>query len=293
MKVGDYVSGLQQQFSDAGLCFAHGTDNSYDEACYLVFASLSLDWQEFEAELDRQLTPAEIALLDRRSRQRIRDRIPTAYLVGTAWFAGHEFKADSRALIPRSPIAELIENRFTPLLRQSPQRVLDLCCGGGCIGIAIALEFPDASVDLADLSVDALGLAKENIDRFSLQDRVAPLQSDLFSGLPGQRYDLIVSNPPYVGAEELSDLPAEFRHEPRSGLESDDQGLQLPLRILSAAADHLAESGVLVMEVGYSHHLLAERYPDIPFLWLDFQRGGEGVFLLRRQQLEMYRERFS
>jgi len=292
MKVGDYIFELARRFEQADLCYGHGTDNPDDEAYYLVFASLELGWDEAPIALERELSRAERAMLDQRARLRLVERIPTAYLVGTAWFAGHPFHSDHRALVPRSPIAELIHNRFEPLLPAPPGRVLDLCCGGGCIGIAVALEFPEAHVDLSDISEDALQLARENVILHGVETRVEVILSDLFGRLSGRRYDLIVSNPPYVGHEELAELPAEFGHEPRSGLFSDDAGLALPLQILAQAAEALSEQGALIMEVGFSHPLLSSRCPDVPFLWLDFEQGGEGVLMLTRQQLIEYRDRF-
>ncbi len=292
MNVAEFMDRLERRFEAASLCYAHGTDNSRDEAAYLVFSTLSLSWDDYPLVLQQELTGAELELLEERARRRLTERIPTAYLVGTAWFAGYPFRSDQRALVPRSPIAELVQNRFQPLLPAAPDRVLDLCCGGGCIGIATALEFPDARVDLADISADALGLARENIDLHGLASRMETVQSDLFDNLGGRRYDFIVCNPPYVSQEEVDTLPAEFRHEPRSGLVSGDQGLELPSRILAGAADSLNESGSLVLEVGYSHSLLTQRYPDIPFLWLEFDRGGEGVLRLTRDQLLEYRQRF-
>ena len=241
MKVSDYIDVLSRRFEQAGLCYAHGTDNPWDEACYLVFASLSLDFENFPTALRRDLSDEELELLEERARRRLEDKIPTAYLVETAWFAGHQFKSDQRALIPRSPIAELIGQQFVPLLVNRPQTVLDLCCGGGCIGIAVALAFPECRVDLLDNSSDALDLARENVSLYRLQGRVELMCSDLFDGLEGQRYDLIVSNPPYVSQQEIDALPAEFNHEPHAGLLSDDKGMELPKRILAAASDHLTE----------------------------------------------------
>ena len=216
--------------------------------------------------------------------RRIQERVPVAYLVDEAWFAGLPFHSDQRALVPRSPLAELILNHYAPLLSEPPRRVLDLCTGGGCIGIATATVFPDAEVDLADISVDALALAEQNIQRHQLQSRVKTVASDLFDGVEG-RYDLIVSNPPYVSADEVVSLPAEYGHEPSLGLLSDEEGLLIPLQIMRQAAEFLTEEGVLVMEVGYSWEALMSRYPDLPVIWLAFEQGGEGVMAITRESL--------
>jgi ribosomal protein L3 glutamine methyltransferase len=227
--------------------------------------------------------------------RRIRERIPVAYLVGEAWFAGLPFFVDERVLIPRSPIAELIHSGFEPLLPAEPSRVLDLCCGSGCIGIATAVSFPQAQVDLADISADALDVARRNISRHALQGRVQALQSDLFLQLTEHcqvagKYDLIVSNPPYVSADEVAELPAEYRQEPALGLLSDDSGLAIPLQILRDAADYLNPGGVLILELGYSWPLLSERYPQLSVTWLEFDSGGEGVLAIDREALIRARE---
>jgi ribosomal protein L3 glutamine methyltransferase len=228
-----------------------------------------------------------LQLLKSKVAQRIEKRTPVAFLVGEAWFAGHKFNCDARALIPRSPIAELITQKFQALIESPPRRILDLCCGGGCIGIACAHEFPDSQVDLVDLSEDCLALAADNVGLHKLAERVSCIRSDLFSGLDGT-YDLIVSNPPYVSRQELQALPAEYRHEPQAGLLSHDDGLQIPLTLLQRAGDFLSSDGLLIMEVGYSAELLVHRLPDVPFLWLEFEHGGEGVFALQAAQLRQY-----
>src|SRR5690606_23590675 len=219
--------------------------------------------------------------------RRIEERVPVAYLVGEAWFCGLPFKVDERVLIPRSPIAELINNRFEPLLNREPLRILDLCTGSGCIGIACALAFPDAQVDLADISTDALQLAQENVQRHGLEQQVRVIESDLFTAVQGP-YDLIVTNPPCVSRQEVDELPAEYHHEPELGLLSLDDGLDIPLRILREAAAHLHEDGVLVLEVGYSREALTARLPGVPLLWLEFEHGGDGVCALTAQQLRQY-----
>lgn len=284
MKVGEYINEVASRFEQAGLFYGHGTDNADDEALYLVFSYLGLDYAGDESQFERSLSEQELSELRQLADRRIDERVPVAYLVGEAWFAGIPFHSDARALVPRSPLAELILNHYSPLLSEPPARVLDLCTGGGCIGIASAVVFADAEVDLADISVDALALAEQNIRRHQLQSRVKTVASDLFDGVNG-RYDLIVSNPPYVSAEEVMGLPAEYAHEPSLGLLSDEEGLLIPLQIMRQAPDFLTEQGVLVLEVGYSWEALMSRYPELPVIWLEFEQGGEGVMAITRESL--------
>ncbi|PKM05157.1 MAG: 50S ribosomal protein L3 N(5)-glutamine methyltransferase [Gammaproteobacteria bacterium HGW-Gammaproteobacteria-6] len=281
------------RFHEQGLFFGHGSDNAWDEARLLVLHALFLPWETPEAYLDCRVTDVErdqvLALL----RQRTEQRIPAAYLTGHARFAGLDFMVDERVLVPRSPIAELIERRFTPWLKHEPQQILDMCTGSGCIGIACAYSFKQAQVVLADLSADALAVAESNIEAHQLQDRVEARWSDGFDGLPGERFDLIVSNPPYVDAEDMADLPDEYLHEPEMGLAAGHDGLDLVRRLLSQAADHLREEGVLVIEVGNSMvHVVAE-WPEVDFHWVEFERGGHGVFVLTAAQCRRYQAVFA
>ncbi|MCP5357438.1 MAG: 50S ribosomal protein L3 N(5)-glutamine methyltransferase [Pseudomonadales bacterium] len=275
---------VSRQFEQAELFYGHGTDNPWDEAVYLVFSALGIPFDCDDNMLQKTLSEDERTRVNALVRERIESRRPVAYLVREAWFAGLPFAVDERVLIPRSPLAELILNEFDPLLERPPARVLDLCTGSGCIGIATALAFPDAEVDLADISAEALILARENIGRHGLEGRVSVHQSDLFASLDGP-YDLILCNPPYVSQEEIDELPEEYRHEPALGLHSEDNGLAIPLQILRDAPRYLSEDGLLIMEVGYSHEALAERLPGVPFLWLEFAHGGEGIFALTARQL--------
>lgn len=291
MKIAELIQQMAARLDSADLCFGHGTDNALDEAFYLIYGLLGIDFADEQA-MQRELRATEEAMLDAALRRRIDDRVPTAYLVGRAWFAGHEFYCDERALVPRSPIAELINSEFEPLLHKPVSKVLDLCTGGGSIGIATALLWPECEVDLADISPDALTLAETNIALHSLESRVRVLESDLFGGVD-DRYDLIVSNPPYVPEQEYQELPAEFVQEPSLGLISADDGLAIPLKILRDAVDYLSADGILVMEVGYSHPQLSERLKQVPLLWLEFERGGEGVLALTARQLQQYREQFK
>jgi len=292
VKLQQYIRDTAASLEGAGLCFAHGTDNALDESVYLVYGSLGIDYGLSLDAADRELDESEIRLLDERVSRRIRDREPVAYILGEAWFCGLPFFSDRRALIPRSPIAELIMNDFAGLLQGEPRRIMDLCTGSGCIGIACAVHFPAARVDLVDIDDDCLRLASENSDRHGTSDRVQILQSDLFEQVYG-RYDLIVANPPYVSAAEIEDLPPEFRHEPNLGLLSEEAGLQIPVRIVQQAAQYLERGGLLIMEVGYSAEGLSERLSDVPLLWLDFEQGGEGVMAITREQLEHYREHLN
>ena len=271
--------------ADAGVHCGHGAGNVRDEAVFLVFGALNLDFQRPVERQDRDLAKREIEGIERLVRRRVEDRVPTAYLLGKAWFAGHEFICDSRALIPRSPLAELIGNGFEPLLGDDPRGVLDLCCGGGCIGIACALRFPSCHVDLADLSEEALELARENIRLHSLEERVSAWQADLFEGLNG-RYDLILANPPYVSPQEIAQLPAEYRHEPALGLDGGADGVAIAERLLRQAAKRLNPGGWLILETGYSAGELENRFPETDFLWLEFEHGGAGVCALKRPQLQ-------
>ncbi|MCF6752545.1 50S ribosomal protein L3 N(5)-glutamine methyltransferase [Pseudomonas stutzeri] len=288
----DYVRWAVSQFHRAQLFFGHGTDNAWDEARQLVLGALHLPWAMSDAYLDCRLEDDECAHLEGLLRRRIEERVPAAYLLGEAWFCGLPFIVDERVLIPRSPIAELIEQRFRPWLAHEPARILDLCTGSGCIGIACAYEFPAAEVVLADLSFDALEVANQNIEQHELEERVYTVQSDGFDGLPGQRFDLIVSNPPYVDAEDFADMPAEYHHEPALGLACGDDGLNLVRRMLAEAADHLSEHGTLIVEVGNSKVHVGELYPEVDFTWLEFAKGGHGVFLLAARQCREHQALF-
>ena len=284
--VRDYLRWIISRFNDAGLYYGHGTDNAQDEAWYLVCGALKLPFDLDGRLLDGRLTEAERQRLEQLVERRISERVPVAYLVGEAWFAGLPFNVDERVLVPRSPLAELIDVGFQPWLGDvEPEHILDLCTGSGCIGIACAFAFPEARVVLSDVSADALAVARSNIERHSLSDRVTVLQSDVFAGLEGQCFDLIVSNPPYVDAEDLAGMPAEYQAEPALGLGSGDDGLDITRRILQQAAGHLNEGGLLVVEVGNSGRALDEAFPELPLTWVEFERGGHGVFVISKDDL--------
>lgn len=288
----DYIRWAVSRFQAQELFFGHGTDNAWDEARQLVLGALHLPWEMADAYLDCRLEDDEQRHLQLLLSRRIDERVPTAYLLGEAWFCGLPFVVDERVLVPRSPIAELIDQRFRPWLDKEPGRILDLCTGSGCIGIACAYEFPAAEVVLADLSFPALEVANRNIERHGLDERVYTVQGDGFSELPGQRFDLIVSNPPYVDAEDFADMPAEYQHEPAMGLACGEDGLDLVRRILAEAAEHLTEKGLLIVEVGNSQVHVEALYPEVDFAWLEFSRGGQGVFMLSAQQCRLHQQLF-
>ncbi|HJU26963.1 MAG TPA: 50S ribosomal protein L3 N(5)-glutamine methyltransferase [Rhodanobacteraceae bacterium] len=287
----DCIRYAASRFNAAGLTFGHSHDNAIDEATHLVLSSLHLPPDLPPAYGQARLTAREKSRVLDLVEQRIDTREPVAYLVGEAWFAGLRFKSDPRALVPRSPIAELIESGFSPWLDdREVERALDLCTGSGCIGIAMAAHNPHWHVDLADVDERALHLARENIGLHQLEDRVRAVRSDLFAGLQGERYDLIVSNPPYVTAQEFAALPPEYRHEPRLGLVAGDDGLDVALRILRDAPEHLDDDGLLIVEVGESERALDALLPKVPFVWLDFKVGPMGVFALGRRDLVEHAE---
>ncbi|HIO30839.1 50S ribosomal protein L3 N(5)-glutamine methyltransferase [Marinobacter salarius] len=283
--VRDYLRYVSSRFADSPLYFGHGTDNVWDESVQLVMRSLHLPLENNTLFLDARLTREERALILDRMQRRIDDRVPLAYLLGEAWFMGLPFHVDERVLVPRSPLGELIQGGLQPWLGNKPVgRILDLCTGSGCIGIAAASVFEDAEVDLADISTDALDVAAVNIDYHEVGDRVSTVRSDVFDGLEG-RYDVILSNPPYVDADDIADMPAEYGHEPELGLAAGGDGLDIAHRILARAADYLNPGGLLIVEVGNSWVALQEAYPDMPFTWLEFENGGDGVFLLTAENL--------
>ena len=280
-----------RQFEAARLWFGHGSDNAFDEAAELVLFGAGLRHEDAPGVYERRLSTKQRDAVDKLFERRIRERVPAAYLTQRMWFMGLQFHVDERVLVPRSPIAELLEARFEPWIEAARvQAILDIGTGSGCIAIASAVAFPRATVDATDISPDALAVARINIERHGVGGRVRAVQSDVFAGLAGCRYDVIVTNPPYVGAEEMAGLPDEYQREPALGLRGGKDGLDIVRRILAGAPQHLQPGGILICEVGNTEAALMEALPNVPFTWLEFARGGGGVFLLTYDQLQTHRE---
>lgn len=290
--VRDWIRFGATQFTKAELFFGHGTDNSWDEAIQLILWVTRMPWDRLEHIVDSRLTAEEKEQVLALYRQRIEQRLPAPYLTGVAYFAGLEFNVNRDVLIPRSPIGELIEQGFEPWLAEEPMRILDLCTGSGCIGIACAMAFPGALVDISDVSTAALSVARSNIAKHQLQEQVNAIESDLFSAID-HSYDLIVSNPPYVDAADMASLPKEFQVEPPLALESGDDGLDFTRRLLREAEHYLHDEGLLVVEVGNSWLALEQAFPNVPFTWLELEHGGHGVFVISKTQLVEHRADFQ
>jgi len=289
LTVGALIERSARRLSRARVFFGHGTDNARDEAAALILHALRLPHDAAPAHYRRRVAAAAAARAMALVSRRIQERIPAAYLTGVSGFAGLRFRVDARVLVPRSPIAELIERRFEPWIEPARvRRVLDIGTGSGCIAIATARALPQARVDAVDVSAAALAVARANVRWHRLGRRVRLVRSDHFSALKRSTYDIIVTNPPYVGARELNSLPPEYRHEPRVALAAGRTGLDSVRVILREAARHLRPRGLLVVEVGNSERALRRAFPRLPFMWLQFERGGGGVFLLTREELEAH-----
>lgn len=280
----DYIRWAMSRFSQAQLYFENGSESAFEEARSLVLRSLHLPYELHDKYLDCHVHTDEHAVLQDVLKQRIEQRLPTAYILGEAWFAGVLFKVDPRVMVPRSPLDELIPQQFAPWLSKMPLRILDLCAGSGCIGIACAHEFPEAEVLLADISEAALVVADENIVLQQLSERVQTLHSDMFAQLTAQRFDLIVCKPPYISAKQWSQLPLEYQHEPKQGSIAAEQGLEFIQQVIQQAGEYLTEDGLLVLEVGPHQAQLIAQYPDIDFTWLEHSHAGNAVLALTAPQ---------
>jgi ribosomal protein L3 glutamine methyltransferase len=292
--VEELVRAAALELEESEVFFGHGTDNPLDEAAMLVFHVMELDHAQAELGYSLEVPGDKRRRVEELLARRISERIPAAYLIGEAWFCGLDFYVDERVLVPRSPIAELIQDEFSPWI--APDRinnVLDLCTGSGCIGIAVAVAFPEARVDLADLSPEAVEVARINVARHGLGSQVSVYEGDLFNPVRGHSYDVIVSNPPYVAEAEFRALPDEYNKEPGMGLVAGVDGLDLVRTILLEAADFLEPGGILVVEVGSAEQALEQAFPDVPFTWLEFEYGGSGVFTMSREELLAHRGQFE
>ena len=285
--VGAIFRDAVRRFERAALHYGHGTHNARDDAAWLILHSLRLPLDDLRPHLKRVLTPAERHRIATLVERRVRERIPVAYLVHEAWLGAHSFYVDPRVIIPRSFIAELARQGFEPWLRRPVRRALDLCTGSGCLAVLLAMRFPGARLDASDLSAAALAVARRNVMRYRLGRRIRLVRSDLFAALGARRYDLVVSNPPYVKASSMRTLPSEYRHEPRAALAGGADGLDLVRRILAEARAHLAPGGLLVCEIGHNKRALETAFPALPFVWLETSAGAEHVFLLERERLPL------
>ncbi len=283
----DWIRFAVSRLDEAQVFFGHGTDNAYDEAVWLIMSALHLPLDTLDNFLDAVITAEERKHLAHLIERRINARIPTAYLVREAWLKGYRFYVDERVIVPRSFIAELLENALSPWIEYAEmiESAVDLCTGSGCLGILLAEAFPNADVDVIDISPDAIAVANINIANYGLEDRVHAIESDMFDALSGKSYDLIVSNPPYVDANAMSALPEEYRNEPQIALGSGIAGLDHTRTILEQAAHYLNDGGILVVEIGHNRDALLETYPNVSFTWLEVESGNEFVFLLTKEQL--------
>lgn len=289
LTIRDWLRYAVSRFTAAGVFYGHGTTNAFDEAVWLVLHALNLPRDRLEVFLDARLSSEERSAVVRMIERRTVDRLPTAYLTNEAWLGDYRFHVDERVIVPRSYFADLIfEDAFAPWLPEpeSVAHVLDLCTGSGCLAILLADAYPNAMVDAADISADALQVAKRNIAEHGLADRVTPIESDLFAALGTRRYDLIVCNPPYVTAEAIAALPVEYRHEPLLALAAGEDGLDVVRRLISEAAGHLTRHGVLAVEVGHNRAIMDDAYPDLPMVWLSTAHEDDKVFLLEHDSLQ-------
>ena len=283
----DWLRFTVSRFEEAGVFYGHGTDNAYDEAAWLILAALHLPHDTLENFLDARITEPERKHLAHLIERRISERIPTAYLLREAWLKGFKFYVDERVIVPRSFIAELLEEQLAPWIEypEMIESAADICTGSGCLGILLANAFPNAAIDVVDISPDAIAVANINIGNYDLQEQVLAIQSDMFSALAGKQYDLIISNPPYVDAPSMAALPQEYRNEPQLALGSGSAGLDHTHTLLREAYKYLNDGGLLVVEIGHNRDALLKAYPQLPFTWLEVEAGNEFVFLLSKEQL--------
>ena len=283
----DWLRYSVSRLEESGVFFGHGTDNAYDESVWLVMSALHLPLDTLDNFLDARITKEEAKHLAHLIERRVTERVPTAYLLREAWLKGFKFYVDERVIVPRSFIAELLEDSLAPWIEypEMVESAADICTGSGCLGVLLAHAFPNASVDVVDISPDAIAVANINIKNYALEDQITAVQSDMFSGLKGKKYDLIISNPPYVDAPAMSALPQEYRNEPQIALGSGVAGLDHTHILLKEAKKYLNDDGILVVEIGHNRDALLDAYPELPFTWLDVESGNEFVFLLTKEQL--------
>ncbi len=287
LTIRDWLRYSVSRLEESGVFFGHGTDNAYDESVWLVMSALHLPLDTLDNFLDARITKDEAKHLAHLIERRVTERVPTAYLLREAWLKGFKFYVDERVIVPRSFIAELLEDGLAPWIEypEMVESAADICTGSGCLGVLLVHAFPNATVDVVDISPDAIAVANINIKNYGLEEQITAVQSDMFSGLKGKKYDLIISNPPYVDAPAMSALPQEYRNEPQIALGSGDAGLDHTHILLKEAKKYLNDDGILVVEIGHNRDALLDTYPELPFTWLDVESGNEFVFLLTKEQL--------
>ncbi len=287
LTIRDWLRYAVSQFEASDIFYGHGTDNAYDEAVWLVMSALHLPMDTLNNFFDARITNVERSKLSQLLEQRISSHTPTAYLVKEAWLQGLKFFVDERVLVPRSFIAELLNDDLSPWIEypELVESAADICTGSGCLGIMLASAFPNAAVDVVDISTDALDVANINIANYGLEDQITAIQSNMFTALKGRKYDVIISNPPYVDAPSMAELPAEYRNEPQIALGSGNDGLDHTHTLLREAGHYLNENGILIVEIGHNRDALQAAYPNIAFNWLEVSSGNEFVFLLTKAQL--------
>lgn len=295
----DIILWASELFNNNSIYFGHGTDNALDEAAYLISYCAEKPIDFTDEDLAYTLTANQRSKVVKVLQQRIEKKLPAAYITNTAYFFGLEFEVNENVLVPRSPIAELIGEEFSPWFdinahrkKHSTLKILDMCTGSACIAIACATVFDNADVDAVDISKEALEVASRNIIKHKIENRVKAIQSDMFNNVPQNKYDIIVSNPPYVTQAEIDELPDEYHQEPSLGLYADNNGLEFAINILQHAKDYLNDEGIVVIEVGNSAEALQNHYPNVAFTWLDFEMGGDGVFVLDAAQIKQYHSQF-